>query len=73
MLVICIITSSQGESNYYVYLQIPMSPQQSNAPVCQSLVITVPPMPYPGWVTTGFIFTDKFKRALPVKTKPEKS
>lgn len=71
MLAISVITGGQGERNYYVHLQIPMSLQQSNAPVCQSLAI-VPPAPYLGCETTGFIFKDNFKRALPVKTKPKK-
>ena len=49
-----------------------MSSQQSNVPVCQSLVI-VPPAPNPGCETTGFIFKVNFKRALPVKTKAKKA
>lgn len=45
--------------------QIPMLLQQSNTPVCHSLAIPALLVPYPGCVTTGFIFKDKFKRALP--------
>lgn len=62
MLVICVITHSQGERNYYMHLQIPRSLKQSHSPLCQSLAI-VPPAPYLGCETTGFIFKDNFKRA----------
>lgn len=61
---------SPGESNDHVHLQIPTSSQQSNTPVCQSLTVA-PPAPYLGCKTTGFIFKTKFKKVLPVKTKPK--